>query len=481
MVIADQRGEIVLVNSQTERLFGYYRAELLGQAVEVLIPHRFRANHPESSRALLCSAPSAVRWVQTSSSSRLRKDGSEFPVEISLSPLETEDGILVSSSIRDITERKRAESELSRINDELRRQARLIDAAHDAILIRTIQGEISFWNQGAERMYGWSKEEAVGRISHELLSTRFPTPLDEILDTLVTNGSWEGELIHKRSDGSILVVASRWVIDRERWGTHGAILEMNNDITERRRAEAEAARERHLLSESIASAPVAIAIFDNQMRYLAHSTKWITDYRLSENWLLGRSHYEIFPELPEQLKEIHRRCLAGETLAQDEDVIHWPDGLADYVRWAVHPWRSEDGGIGGIVIASDIINELVRAREAALENSRLKSEFLANMSHEIRTPMNGVIGMTSLLWETDLDPEQKDCVMTIRDSGQALMNVINDILDFSKIESGKLTLEVEEFNLRLIMEDVADLMAPTAHEKQLELDLRFSPDVGGMV
>ena len=191
------------------------------------------------------------------------------------------------------------------------------------------------------------------------------------MESLATNGSWEGELLHERSDGSTLVVSSRWVIDRERPGTDSAILEMNNDITERRRAEAEAVRERHLLSESV--------------------------------------------------------------------------------------------------------DELVRAREAALENSRLKSEFLANMSHEIRTPMNGVIGMTSLLCQTDLDAEQRDCVMTIRDSGQALMNIINDVLDFSKIESGKLTLEIEDFNLRTIMEDVAELMAPTVHQKHLEIACDFPP------
>ena len=185
------------------------------------------------------------------------------------------------------------------------------------------------------------------------------------------NGSWEGELDQQRSDGMSLVVASRWVIDRERWGTHSAILVMNKDITARKRAEAEAARERQLLSESI--------------------------------------------------------------------------------------------------------EELVRAREAALEHSRLKSEFLANMSHEIRTPMNGVIGMTSLLYETDLDREQKDCVATIRDSGQALMNIINDILDFSKIEAGKLTIETEDFNLRVVMADVAELMAATASQKHLELTCDFPP------
>ncbi len=155
MVIVDPTGQIVLVNAQTERIFGYSRDELIGRPVELLVPDRFRTDH-DRHRTTYAEDPHTRSMGAGLELFGRRKDNSEFPVEISLSPLVTEDGTLVSSAIRDITERKRTEQEASRL-------AAVVESSHDAIISMDLDGIVMSWNRGAEHLYGYTEAEMRSR------------------------------------------------------------------------------------------------------------------------------------------------------------------------------------------------------------------------------------------------------------------------------------------------------------------------------
>jgi diguanylate cyclase (GGDEF)-like protein/PAS domain S-box-containing protein len=200
MVIVDAGGAIVLVNAQTEKLFGYRREELVGERVEMLVPDRFRARHPDH-RAGYSADPHPRHMGAGLELFGRRRDGSEFPVEVSLSPVETEDGTVVSSVVRDITDRREAEQAMSNL-------VAVVESSDDAIISKTVDGTIVSWNPGAERLYGYSAAEAIGKPISMLVPTAHPDGVPEILarakaGELVKNY----ETIRARKDGTLVDVS----------------------------------------------------------------------------------------------------------------------------------------------------------------------------------------------------------------------------------------------------------------------------------
>jgi PAS domain S-box-containing protein len=231
VVIIDGDGQIAFVNAQTERLFGFSRDELLGQPVECLLPERFRHAHT-SNRQSYRSDPRTRPMGAGLELYGLRKTGDEFPVDISLSPLPTEQGILLTAAIRDMTERKRAEEARALL-------ATIVESSDDAIFAQTLWGTILSWNRAAERMYGYTAEEAIGMTVAELAPPDRKVETEELLATVARGERIEQfETVRVRRDGALRDVSLTISPTRDATGRVTGSSAIARDITERKRMEA---------------------------------------------------------------------------------------------------------------------------------------------------------------------------------------------------------------------------------------------------
>lgn len=217
-------GTIVSWNRGAERIFGYTAKEIIQLPATLLVPSELREQQAE-----MLQRSRAGEHIDRFETVRLCKSGTAINVALTISPIRDESETIVGFSeiARDITQ-------ISRNQEAVLRQARLLDLAYEAILVRDDSDHIVYWNKGAERVYGWKSEEALGRASHDLLTTIFPQPLEEIRQTLLTAGHWEGELTHRTRQGHTITVLSHWV--RELNDQAANVLETNFDLTERNRA-----------------------------------------------------------------------------------------------------------------------------------------------------------------------------------------------------------------------------------------------------
>ncbi len=209
-----------------------------------------------------------------------------------------------------ITDRKRAQVKLEEYALQLEGQAELLDLAYDMIFVHDMQGKITFWNRGAEQAYGWTRDEARGQLSHRLLQTEYSEPLIRITATIIREGRWEGELVHTSRDGRKITVASRWALRRGPSGRPIAILEIDNDITDRKRAEQEIVEAKQFAESIVNTIQDCLVVLDSRLRAVSANRSFYDTFRTTAEQVEGRLFYTLAdgrwnrPDLWSKLKQV---------------------------------------------------------------------------------------------------------------------------------------------------------------------------------
>lgn len=397
----------------------------------------------------------------------------------------------IEGTFNDITHLKETENELRKSK---KRQALHFENTPLAVLEWDTDYTIKSWNPAAENIFGYGEEYAVGKklfdliipdnLKHEMVNLQNiilqVKPSHNINENITKDGKkiiceWYNTPLTD-DDGNVIGAAS-----------------VGTDITERMAMEKEVKQ----LSKAVAQSPVSIVITDRDgnIEYVNPKFTEMTGYTYSE--VIGQNPRILKAGTKTEIeyKELWDTILSG-NIWKGEFQNKRKNGTLFWESASISPIKDKDGNITQFVgvkeditvkkINEGLLEEAHRemrninrelqknidianqfAMEAEMANTA-KSQFLANMSHEIRTPMNGIIGMTGLLLETELSREQREYAKIIENSSESLLTIINDILDFSKIEAGKIELENMNYNIRTVMEEMNDIIAVKAQEKNIE-------------
>ncbi len=540
IIAINEQGLVESFNPAAERIFGYMAEEVLGKPLTFLMPERYRDAHQRGLERARSTGESRIigKMVEMHG---LKKDGGEFPLELSLATWKIGTGTFYTGIVRDITLRKLAE-------ERLRLQSTALESAANAILIADRKGRITWVNPAFTRLTGYTPDEVLGQNPRLLKSGKHDQVFYQHLwETILSGQVWQGEMINRRKDGSLYTEEQTIAPVRGERGEISHFIAIKQDITERKQAEEalhalygaslqiqESLGLRQRLDRLLQTAQtvldldrVNILLADPEGRMLqavaSHGVEEPLEAiqvpigpdggGIAQAYLTRRMIvWDGLAPVPEQLRlqpsydpiaAFQSQVLAIVPLVVQGRVIgvlradrkhnRWPlDGatlellqlFSSQAAVAIEQGRLyEAQRMAAIQLEATVearTKELQTANLSLEEGSRHKSEFLAHMSHELRTPLNSIIGFSELLQDPTfgtLTAKQAHYAQNILVSGQHLLGLINDLLDLSKVEAGKFELQPETFSLPDAIKAAFRIIWPQAEAKQQVLEFQVADDL----
>ncbi len=477
IITLDERGNIESFNAAAERIFGEKADRAIGSNLRRLIAQP----QPDSSAGdyaieYFVLNPDAKLKTYQQETVGLRSDGTKFQMELALSEMRLANQQLFIAICRDVRGRKQAE-------ETLRKQAQMLDLANDTIAVLDLNGVISYWNLGAKWLYGWRKSHAIGKNIHELLQTEWTQPFETIQKEFFELGCWQGELIRTKEDGTKITVASRWTLQRDEQDKPQAILEISNDISDRKASEIALAESAQRFRDTFEQAAVGMAQASLDGKLLLVNQKLCEILGYSRQELIEKKFQEItFPEDLGSELELLSQLLAGEIENYHVEKRYiGQDGELVWGNLTVSLLREQNGNQFLMGVVEDI-----RKRKQAEESLRLRAvelswtaqtlakttnvlrkrnleldQFAYVVSHDLKAPLRAIANLSSWIEEDLSDSMTEDTLHQmnlLRGRVHRMEALIEGLLQYSRV--GRIQVASETVKAENLLAEIIDSLAP---------------------
>jgi PAS domain S-box-containing protein len=365
------------------------------------------------------------------------------------------------------------------------RHAAIVEASIDAIISKDLNAIITSWNSGAERIFGYTEAEALGQPIALLIPPELWDEENRILERLKSGERIEHyETKRVTKAGKYVDVSLTIGPIRDSTGRVLGFSKIAHDITDRKRAEQAVRESEALLKIFVKNVPAGVAMLDRDMRYLQVSDRWCADYGVDGSQIIGRSHYDVFPDVPERWRDVHRRALAGETVRADEDRWDRRDRTM-WVQWEVRPWRDIEGVQGGILIFAVDISRHKQMEDALRDAGRKLVESQEEERARIGRELHDDISQRLAMLTAEVDSLREQCSAPASERERRLTQIRQRLVDISRgvqsLSQGLYSPHVELIGIAAAMRGFCrDFEAARNVEIQFEADRIIRPPASGV-